>query len=55
MQFDKPEHKKVIQELIAHATFPGSMLELAVELKHAVDDADITATGPNPVSDAGAM
>lgn len=55
MQFDKPEHKKVIQELIAHATFPGSMLELAVELKHAVDDADVVGAAPDPLSDAGAM
>ena len=37
MQFDKPEHKQIVAELIRNANFPGAIVEMAVELKKAVE------------------
>lgn len=41
MTFDKPEHKEIAQQLVARATYPGHLLELALEFKKAVDAAEI--------------
>lgn len=37
MTFDKPEHQQIVAQLINQASFPGHLLELAAELKRAVD------------------
>ena len=42
MTFDKPEHQQIVAQLIEQAQFPGKMLELALELKKAVEDAGPT-------------
>lgn len=42
MQFDKPEHKQLVQEIIKQTNFPGAIAELVVELKQAVDNAKIS-------------
>lgn len=39
MTFDKPEHKEIVRQLVEQAQFPGKMLELAIELKQAVEAA----------------
>jgi hypothetical protein len=41
MIIDKPEHQKILLELINQANFPGNILELMVEVKKAIVDAKI--------------
>ena len=41
MQFDKPEHKQLVIEMIKNTNFPGQIAELVVELKQAVERAEI--------------
>jgi hypothetical protein len=42
MIIDKPEHQKILIELINQANFPGSILELMVEIKTAIIEAKIS-------------
>ncbi|MEZ2417658.1 hypothetical protein [Luteibacter sp. RCC_6_2] len=44
MTFDKPEHQDIVAQLIQHASFPGHVIELAVELKAAVTNANISGS-----------
>jgi hypothetical protein len=41
MQFDREEHKKLVEEMIKQTNFPGQIAELVVELKQAVERAEI--------------
>ena len=41
MQFEKTEHKQLVQEVIKSSSFPGAILELALDLKTTVDNAEI--------------
>lgn len=41
MQFDKIEHKQLVQEMIKNTNFPGQIAELVVELKRAVEMAEV--------------
>ena len=41
MQFDREEHKKLVEEMIKQTNFPGQIAELVVELKQAVEHAEI--------------
>lgn len=36
MQFDKIEHKQLVEEMIKNTNFPGQIAELVVDLKQAV-------------------
>jgi hypothetical protein len=41
MTFDNEEHKQVVLNLINQATFKGEFLEKVVELKAAIEQAEI--------------
>lgn len=41
MQFDREEHKKLVEEMIKQTNFPGQIAELVVELKQAIERAEI--------------
>ena len=41
MTFDKQEHKDVVLQLLANATFPGHLLDLVVEVRDAVQSASV--------------
>jgi len=41
MQFDREEHKKLVEEMIKQTNFPGQIAELVVELKRAVETAEV--------------
>lgn len=41
MTIDKPEHQKLLLELINAATYPGHIIELACELRRAVLEAEV--------------
>lgn len=41
MTIDKPEHQKLLLELLNAATYPGHIIELACELKRAIEAAQI--------------
>ena len=47
MTLDKPEHQKFLIELMLQVQFPGSILELAYEVKQAISQASIAAATPN--------
>lgn len=42
MTFDKPEHQKLVAELLNSANYPGHLVELVVEVKKAVQQASIS-------------
>ncbi len=48
MQFDTEEQRKLIQQLIAASTFPGSVVDQVYKLKVAVDTAKIIGVAPKP-------
>lgn len=41
MQFDREEHKRLVEEMIKQTNFPGQIAELVVELKRAVETAEV--------------
>jgi len=41
MQVDKIEHKDLLLKMFEVMNFPGSMIELALELKYAIQQAEI--------------
>ena len=41
MTFDKPEHQQIIAQLVQQANFPGSMVEMVVDLKVAIASATV--------------
>lgn len=47
MTFDKPEHKEIVKQLLEQANYPGKLVELAVEVKKAVAEANV-ATDERP-------
>lgn len=46
MTFDKQEHKDAIAALLNQASFPGHLLEQAIELKKAVADGVVMKVTP---------
>ena len=45
MVIDKPEHQQLLLELINAASFPGAALELAAEVKQAIQSAKVGEDG----------
>jgi len=41
MTFDKPEHKELCLKILDATNFPGQIVEIVVELKHAMQNADV--------------
>jgi len=41
MQVDKIEHKDLLLKMFEVMNFPGAMIELALELKHAIQQAEV--------------
>jgi len=41
MKFKTTDHKNLVQDLINNSNFPGAILELALELKYAVERSEI--------------
>lgn len=50
MKFDKPEHKEIIKQLLAGATYPGDMVKLVADLMDAVERADIDTNDEHDLS-----
>lgn len=51
MQFDREEHKRLVEEMIRQTNFPGQIAELVVELKQSVANAEILNKGiPNELA-----
>jgi len=45
MLFDRPEHKELCFNMIQATNFPGQILELVLEFKQAVKNADVLPAG----------
>ena len=45
MIIDKKEHKEILLQMINTTNFPGNTLEIALELKNAIIEADIKNNG----------
>lgn len=41
MEFDKPEHRQFVLEMMEQVSFPGKILDLAAEFKRAVVAASV--------------
>jgi len=41
MKFDKPEHKEICLKMLDNTNFPGQIAEIVVELKQAMQNAEI--------------
>jgi len=41
MKFDKPEHKEICLKMLDATNFPGQIVEIVVELKKAMQNAEI--------------
>lgn len=41
MTFDTEDHKQIVAELVNRASFPGHLLEQAIELKKAVAEGEV--------------
>lgn len=46
MKLDKPEHKQFLLEMIGQVSFPGRILDMAYEVKKAVEGAQLEAAEP---------
>jgi hypothetical protein len=46
MLIDKLDHQKLLLEMLVRSNYPGHMIELAVELKAAVQNAEIAEKQP---------
>lgn len=44
MTFDKLEHKKFVLEVMAQVQYPGQLIDLAYEVKKAIESAEIKET-----------
>lgn len=48
MTIDKPEHQQFLLEMMKVATYPGHLLELAVEVKRSIETAEIAPEQKKP-------
>lgn len=51
MIFDKKEHKNLVIQMIEQTNFPGKILEVILEFKHAVLNAEIRSAKGEEKSD----
>jgi hypothetical protein len=48
MTFDKPEHKEICLKMLDATTFPGQIVELILELKQAMQKAEVVTNVTQP-------
>ena len=50
MQFDSEQQRDLVYRIIESATYPGNMVEIAVQLKSRIRQADIAPPAPTVVT-----
>jgi len=50
MQFDNEQQRELVYRIIESATYPGNMVEIVVQLKSRIRQADIAPPAPTVVT-----